>query len=735
MKAEYSRVRRGALYTAMMAATALMLTACGSDDDNSNKNNSSELVSPDTSVSVAKPAAPAGLGYEDYAHVPSVDYPFPIVENADHNADGSYRYTLSQNAVAYALRGINSIWKGTSDSYQEAASGNGPDEYLEDPILNATAWQENIDYVIDVTNNRSDDEAILAFLDDRRSKNYSVIDGFGPLTEAYVAASGAYVELDGITKAEVLEDAHYNPADNDNSKYMGAATAYVNSGDSAEQMPLTKVADLVYRFRQASPASTSASKYIFSTPRPWRMDDSGAIAFQGTTGYSYSCVDEDGTETLKNYDIYTTSVAVVPGLMCARRAHSASKETGDNPLYSETTENRRKDGGYPSGHTNAATLASLAYAYALPERFAEMVARGAELGESRIVAGMHSPADVIGGRMHALTVAAYALNNGDGATVAEEALQTAQSYFGELASEAGMSLYDYAHQTVESETGYTYTDNGTEYVNVEVFDNNIYDDFDAIRDEYRFRLTYGMTQNADAAGADPVVPQGAEALLKSRLPYLSDEQRRVVLASTEIDSGYPFLDDSNGWGRIDLVSASAGYGAFDGDVNVYMEAGKGGFNANDMWRNDITGAGKLTKSGTGALTLTGDNRYSGGTVVEGGVLAAASTTAFGTGTVFVAGGDLNIEAEGAVAITDLTVEAAGTLSVEMDADSTQVAVSGTAYVEGAALELSFESAPEAGSQYTILTAEQIGGEFDSVYAGDVSVSLTYNTGSIVATVN
>ena len=731
MKAEFSRVRRGALYSAMMAATAMMLTACGSDDDSSSTSTATSTT--DTSISVAKPAAPAGLGYEDYAYVPSVDYPFPVIENAENNADSSYRYTLSQNAVAYAIRGVNSIWKGTSDAYQEAASGNGPDEYLEDPILNATAWQENIDYVIDVTNNRSDDEAILAFLDDRRSKNYSVIDGFGPLTEAYVEASGAYVELEGITKAEVLEDEHYAPDDNDNSKYMGAATAYVESGDSAELMPLTKVADLVYRFRQASPASTSASKYIYSTPRPWRMDDTGAIDFQGTTGYSYSCIDESGTETLKNYDTYTTSVAVVPGLMCARRAHSASKEASG--LYSETTENRRKDGGYPSGHTNAATLASLAYAYALPERFAEMVARGAQLGENRIVAGMHSPADVIGGRMHALTVAAFALNNGDGATVAEEAMQTAQSYFGELAAEAGMSLYDYAHQTVASETGYTYTEDGTEYVNVEVFDNNIYDDFDAIRDEYRFRLTYGMSQDTDAAGADPIVPEGAEALLKSRLPYLSAEQRRVVLASTEIDSGYPFLDDSNGWGRIDLVSASAGYGAFDGDVNVYMEAGKGGFNANDMWRNDITGAGKLTKSGTGALTLTGDNSYSGGTVVEGGVLAAASTTAFGTGTVFVSGGDLQIDAEGAVAITDLTVEAAGTLAVEMDADSTQVAVSGTAYVEGAALELSFDSAPQAGTEFTILTAEQIGGEFDSVYAGDVSISLTYNAGSIVATVN
>ncbi|MNY57649.1 hypothetical protein D3C86_1938840 [compost metagenome] len=38
-------------------------------------------------------------------------------------------------------------------------------------------------------------------------------------------------------------------------------------------------------------------------------------------------------------------------------------------------------------------------AYVVPERFQEMLARGLELGENRIVAGMHSPLDVMGGRV------------------------------------------------------------------------------------------------------------------------------------------------------------------------------------------------------------------------------------------------------------------------------------------------------------------------------------------------
>lgn len=37
--------------------------------------------------------------------------------------------------------------------------------------------------------------------------------------------------------------------------------------------------------------------------------------------------------------------------------------------YARENRGRGKDGGFPSGHTNAAYLAAIAYAYAVPERF------------------------------------------------------------------------------------------------------------------------------------------------------------------------------------------------------------------------------------------------------------------------------------------------------------------------------------------------------------------------------
>lgn len=140
-------------------------------------------------------------------------------------------------------------------------------------------------------------------------------------------------------------------------------------------------------------------------------------------------------------------------------------------------------------------------------------------------------------------------------------------------------------------------------------------------------MTYGFTQDISAAGTDPVVPECAETLLETRLPYLTADQRHAVLYTTEVDSGYPVLDNSNGWGCLDYVTAADGYGAFFGDVTVTMDASSGGFSQHDWWWNNISGEGLLTKEDSGMLTLTGENRYSGGMLLEDGTLEAESTTA------------------------------------------------------------------------------------------------------------
>ncbi|WP_160049838.1 phosphatase PAP2 family protein, partial [Raoultella sp. 18073] len=106
---------------------------------------------------------------------------------------------------------------------------------------------------------------------------------------------------------------------------------------------------------------------------------------------------------------WSSSVQVVPALLPAR---STSPST---------------DGGFTSGHSAEAVRTSIAMAYLVPERFQEMLARGLELGENRILAGMHSPLDVISGRMHGQAVAAASIATGANAARKAAAFQQART--------------------------------------------------------------------------------------------------------------------------------------------------------------------------------------------------------------------------------------------------------------------------------------------------------------------
>ncbi|MCM3216960.1 phosphatase PAP2 family protein [Niallia taxi] len=312
------------------------------------------------------------------------------------------------------------------------------------------------------------------------------------------------------------------------------------------------------------------------------------------------------------------------------------------------------DGGFPSGHTNAAYLASYGLAYAVPERFEEMMTRASELGNSRIVAGMHSPLDVIGGRVMATAVAAAALNDPANKAVKDAA-------------------YKEAHEVLLTQEGTSY---------------DAYSDYETNKQNYTKRLTYGFQQIGDTT-KPMVVPKGAEVLLETRFPYLDDMQRRWVLYTTGLPSGYPVLDDAEGWGRLNLFAAAGGYEDFETDVNVTMDSSLGGFNAADSWKNDIAGSGKLTKAGTGVLTLTGDNTYTGGTVIEEGSLIASSSTAFGSGDVINNGGTVNENVSSSLTIEqDFIQTDAGTLELQIGSKEEVLNIDGEATF-GGTLKLDF----------------------------------------------
>src|SRR5208282_4915307 len=57
---------------------------------------------------------------------------------------------------------------------------------------------------------------------------------------------------------------------------------------------------------------------------------------------------------------------------------------------------------------------------------------------------------------------------------------------------------------------------------------------------------------------------------------------------------------------------------------------------------DDNGSLSLTKNGSGTLTLSGDDTYSGATLVSAGTLQAGSTTAFAAGSAFTVDGTLDL---------------------------------------------------------------------------------------------
>lgn len=649
---------------------------------------------------------------EFIVELPKVAYPLPVVDYISNNCKAETKEDINNNPVVFILRGINDIWQGTTSAYQHNASISGPnktDYVTGNPIVDSIVWRQNIQYVIERTNNRTDNQAVLAYLDDVRSKYYSVIDGFGPLTEDYVKNSGAYVELPVISVNQVLNNDHYQSAVNNGEIYAGNET-----------LALGQVVKLARCFQNTC-SSTLAPKSLYATPRPWRMNASGQVVFLGTTydtilhQPTYLCVDQNGNKTNKIFDLYQSNVKVVPGLISTRKAHLTIYDDAHplpTDLYSNTTENIREDNGYPSGHTNAGALISLAYAYAFPERFSELVFRGAQLGEDRIIAGMHSPVDVIGGKIMALSVACAALNKPQTAHEAELALQATADFFGTKADSLNVTLNEYAHRKIDNPTGYIVGNN----VNVEVFDNNFYDNKAEIKAIYKKWLTYGFPLDSVNCGQAPVVPKGAEAILKSRFPYLTDNQRRLVLYTTEITSGYKIIDKTNGWGRINLLAAADGFGQFIGKIEINMDASLGRFNANDTWGNDISGQGCLIKDGTGTLLLTGNNSYTGDTRVNGGTLVACSNTAFGKGNVFIKNKG-TLEIIQSLFIAGNLDQSAGAMVIHIGLkNGIPLTVHQQVKIHHGLLQVVFDQnlTPKKGDKFPLIAANEIKGSFEDV---------------------
>ncbi|EPN8135390.1 fibronectin-binding autotransporter adhesin ShdA [Salmonella enterica] len=147
---------------------------------------------------------------------------------------------------------------------------------------------------------------------------------------------------------------------------------------------------------------------------------------------------------------------------------------------------------------------------------------------------------------------------------------------------------------------------------------------------------------------------GTGSLVKTGTGELTLSGNNNYSGGTTIDDGVLIADNADSLG----TGAVANSGV--------LQVGEGEL------ENTLSGSGSLVKTGTGELTLNGDNDYSGGTTIDDGVLVAVNVNALGSGDVDNAG-TLKLDAEGEFNLANVTTQSGATTELAkgttLDVDS------------------------------------------------------------------
>jgi PAP2 superfamily len=224
----------------------------------------------------------------------------------------------------------------------------------------------------------------------------------------------------------------------------------------------------------------------------------------------------------------------------------------DNTVYNRgPIMNLIDSPSFPSGHTTYGYMGTLLLAVLVPERYQQMVTRGAEYGNNRILMGAHYAMDVLGGRALSAYDLAHLLANDPayvgrslaGAPVIRDYPAALKAARADLTSALQAACGEPIESCAEQDTGR--------------FSNpSMNEAFYAATQTYALPTVY--PENVGRREEVGKLAPEAGYLLTAAFPSLTLEQADQILTDTEGPGG-GFLDDGSAFGvysRLDLHAAA-----------------------------------------------------------------------------------------------------------------------------------------------------------------------------------
>jgi hypothetical protein len=213
--------------------------------------------------------------------------------------------------------------------------------------------------------------------------------------------------------------------------------------------------------------------------------------------------------------------------------------------------NLERSPSYPSGHTTYGYTGTILLAVLVPERYPQMIVRGAEYGNDRIIVGAHYAMDVLAGRTLALYDMAHLLAN-DPAYMGQSfkdapVIADFQAAVKRARADLTAALQAGCGNTIEVCAG---EDTGR------LSDPAANEAFYAATETYNLPVVY--PKNASVAEDVGKLAPEAGYLLTVAFPSLTLEQADELLTETEGPGG-GFLDDGSSFGvysRLNLYAAA-----------------------------------------------------------------------------------------------------------------------------------------------------------------------------------